>query len=207
MTGVEANFTGFQQGNQNGSGAEGSAEEFVQVGFTGRAQSAAPGISQGRRGRTEEGERDFSRRRIPQASPRAQPYSTASAPQGMNMEHMFQQFLTAMTQMMRQGPQSNQNTQQGYGPVNGGEGERQGFSGRNKLEEKHFKRVKEFSGGRKKEDIDYKTWLFDLSVAICKVDSQLGAEVKKLVSKNIKEDWDPDLDPDLDLGVHEKYKE
>jgi len=180
MTGAEAIFTGFQQGNQNGSGAEGSSEDFVPVGFTGRAQSAAPsgGLSQGRRGRAEEAERDFSRRRIPQASPRAQPYTTAAPQQSTNVENMLQQFLTAMTQMMQRGSQGNQGGQQSYGPANSGESERQGSNGRSKLDEKHFKRVKEFSGGRKKEDIEYKTWLFDLSVAICKVDGQLGAEVK-----------------------------
>ena len=88
---------GSSQTDQNGSGAEGSAEEFVRVGFTGRAQSAASAGGQPqRRGRAEEGERDFSRRRVPQASPRAQPYTAAAPQQGVSMEHMFQQVLTTM---------------------------------------------------------------------------------------------------------------
>ena len=77
------------------------------------------------------------------------------------------------------------------------------------MEEKFFKKVKNFRGGMKKkdDDIDYKTWIFDLLVAINKVDSKLGLEVKKLIARAPPQDWDPDLDPDLDLGIHEGYKE
>ena len=116
----QAEFTGFQQGNQNGSGAEGSSEDvggFVTVGLDQRAQSANPVVA-GRRGRDNEQDRDFSRRRVPQASPRAAP---AASQQGAGMEVMFQQFLTAMTQLLHQsaGGQA-QNAQPSQGQAGSG---------------------------------------------------------------------------------------
>ena len=112
------------------------------------------------------------------------------------MEQMFGQFLTTMSQMV-QGPRAGE-------PWSTHPSSRTGY--RVVLDEKHFKKVEKFSGGRKKDDIDYKTWMLDLNVATNKVDSRLGAEVKKLVLRHIKEDWDPGLDVDLDRVIHERYK-
>ena len=52
MTSGQAEFVGFQQGIQHGSGAEGSSDDtggFVTVGVDVRAQSAAP-VPMSRRG-------------------------------------------------------------------------------------------------------------------------------------------------------------
>ena len=113
------------------------------------------------------------------------------------MEQMFQQFLQFMAQAMSGG-----NTQMGAGGMAMKKGQKV------ILEDKFFNRVKLFSGEpKKKEDIDYRTWIFDLIVAIGKIDGDLGKELKTLLGKSIKDDWDPRADPDLDLGTHERYSE
>ena len=150
MAGVGAEFTVFQQGDQNGSGAQGSADDINMVGGAGstenRAQSAMPGGCRGR----EETERDTTRRRVPVSSPRAAPYvpEAHQGATGVTMEQMFQQFLTTVLQATRQ---------QGSRAEAAGSPGRATFGDRVMLDEKHFKRVDKFSGGRKKEDIDYKT--------------------------------------------------
>ena len=159
MTSGQAVFQGFQQGNQHGSGAEGSSDDtggFVTVGVETRAQSAAPGPT-GRRGRDQEPEREFVRRRIPQASPRA---TTATTQQGVGMEVMFQQFLTAMTQLLQQGAvgqaQGGQRNQGSSREEDRGEERREdnNYRGAVKLDEKFFKKVKNFRGGTKKKEDD-----------------------------------------------------
>ena len=157
-------FAAFTQGNQDGSGA---------IGF---GPAGSPATSQDRsRARTRPGEEENGYIRVPAFSPRPGPYGEQSSTPAPNMEQMFQQFLQFMAQAMSGG-----NTQMGA----------RGMAMKNGqkviLEDKFFNRVKPFTGEpKKKDDIDYRTWIFDLIVAIGKIDGDLGKEVKTLLGLSL----------------------
>ena len=185
--GMPTDFAAFAQGNQDGSGAPGFGP------------AGSPATSQDRsRARTRPGDDDMGYVRVPANSPRPSPYgesSTASVPQ--NMEQMFQQFLRYMVQAAS-----------GETPSTGARGMAMKKGQKVILEDKYFNRVKPFSGdSRKKDEIDYRTLIFDLIVAIGKIDGELGKELKTLLGKSIRDDWDPREDPDVDMGTHERYSE
>ena len=73
------------------------------------------------------------------------------------------------------------------------------------LDEKYFRRIKQFEGDSK---LPLRTWLFDFLVAIGQLDDNLAAELKSLCRRgaSLDEKWDPASDTQLDQLVYERYK-
>ena len=69
------------------------------------------------------------------------------------------------------------------------------------LEERHFRKMDTFDGDKSK----FRHWVFDLGVAIGRVDRRLADELERLVIREKEDKWDPVLDPEVDRELYEKY--
>ena len=69
------------------------------------------------------------------------------------------------------------------------------------LEERHFRTMEKFEGDKSK----FRHWVFDLGVAIGRVDRKLADELERLVIRVKEEKWDPVLDSEVDQELYEKY--
>ena len=65
-----------------------------------------------------------------------------------------------------------------------------------RLDENCFRRVDRFDGDATK----YRSWLFEFIVASGQIDSRLGMELKRLVSKEWGGEWPEKRDPRDDIG-------
>ncbi len=70
------------------------------------------------------------------------------------------------------------------------------------LEEKYFRRIIAFEGDFAK----FRSWLFDLSVAIGQVDKELAGELERLLKIPEQDKWRPEEDRLLRRDFYERYK-
>jgi hypothetical protein len=69
------------------------------------------------------------------------------------------------------------------------------------LDEKHFRRMDKFEGDVGK----FRSWIFDLEVALGSIDSELGKVVKALLRENIPDPSEANMDQNLDQDTQDKY--
>ena len=70
------------------------------------------------------------------------------------------------------------------------------------LEEKYFRRVVVFEA----DFARFRGWLFDLNVAIGRVDKELAGELERLLKITEQDKWKPEEDRFLRRDLYDKYK-
>ena len=93
----------------------------------------------------------------------------------------------------------------GFGTGGGkGDGPRDPGNGGKKvaLEEKYFRRMDKFEGDAAK----YRSWMFDLGVAIGGIDEELASELERLSRLEDGDKWNPGEDLDMRDEMYRKYK-
>ncbi len=69
------------------------------------------------------------------------------------------------------------------------------------LDEKHFRRMDKFEGDVGK----FRSWIFDLEVALGSIDSELGKTVKALLREHIPDPSEANMDANLDHETQDTY--